>query len=219
MEKEINLLVNYPQSKRDVKERGATKTEEDRAIARKFGKEFFDGDRRTGYGGFFYHPRFWQPVIPTFQKYYHLTAHSSLLDVGCAKGFMLQDFREFIPGITVRGVDISSYAIENAYDAVKPFMHVADARNLPFPDNSFDLVISINTIHNLERDDLKKALREIQRVTRKDSFITVDAYRNDEEKELMFAWNLTAKTILHVDEWKAFFREAGYNGEYYWFIP
>lgn len=219
MGQEVDLLVNYPRTKRDVKERGATKTEEDRAIARRFGKEFFDGERRHGYGGFAYHPRFWQPVIPTFQKQYGLRPGSQVLDVGCAKGFMLHDLREKIPEIEVHGVDVSSYAVANAYEPVKSFVSVADARKLPFPDRSFDLVISINTIHNLEKGDLILALKEIQRVSRKHSFITVDAYRNEEEKEAMFAWNLTAKTILPVDEWKELFLQAGYTGDYYWFVP
>ncbi len=219
MGQEVDLLVNYPKSKRDVKARGAEKTEEDRATARKFGKEFFDGDRKTGYGGFHYFPRFWQPVVPTFQKQYNLTGASSLLDVGCAKGFMLHDFRELIPGITVKGIDISDYAIENSLDSIKDDVQVADARSLPFEDNSFDVVISINTVHNFDRDECGKALQEIERVSRGKSFITVDAYRNDFEKDLMHAWNLTAKTILHVDEWKAFFKEIGYTGDYYWFVP
>ncbi|MCH9703637.1 MAG: class I SAM-dependent methyltransferase [Chlamydiae bacterium] len=216
---EIDLLENYPKAKRNVKERGATKTEEDRAIARQFGKEFFDGERKTGYGGFSYNSRFWQPVVPTFQKHYGLTSESSILDVGCAKGFMLHDFCEKIPGIKVRGVDVSSYAIENAMNEVKSDVSVADARELPFEDNSFDVVISINTIHNLEQEDLIQALREIERISKKGSFITVDAYRNEDEKELMYAWNLTAKTILSVVEWKELFARAGYTGDYYWFIP
>lgn len=219
MGQEIDLLVNYPRTKRNVKERGETKTEADRALARQFGKEFFDGDRRNGYGGFNYHPRFWQPVIPTFQKHFGLTAKSKVLDVGCAKGFMLHDLAETIPGIQIAGVDVSAYAIDTALPAVKPQLKVADARKLPFPDRSFDLVISINTVHNLEKKELAQALQEIQRVSRGHSFITVDAYRNDEEKEAMYAWNLTAKTIMHVDEWKKFFQEVGYTGDYYWFIP
>jgi SAM-dependent methyltransferase len=219
MGQEIDLLINYPRTKRDVKERGLTKTEEDRAIARKFGKDFFDGDRKHGYGGFQYNSRFWQPVIPTFQAHYGLTNRQSILDVGCAKGFMLHDFAQAIPGIKLQGIDVSSYAIKHAMEGMKPMLQVADARNLPFPDRSFDLVIAINTVHNLERNDLGKALQEIERVSRKNSFITVDAYRNDEEKERMFHWNLTAKTIMHVDEWKKFFKEVGYNGDYYWFIP
>ena len=85
---EIDLLIKYPKAKRDIKKRGTKKTEEDRRIAREFGKEFFDGNRKNGYGGFNYNPRFWQPVIPTFQKHLELTSESSVLDVGCAKGFM-----------------------------------------------------------------------------------------------------------------------------------
>jgi SAM-dependent methyltransferase len=219
MGKEIDLLINYPKTKRNVLERGLSKTEEDRLIARKFGKDFFDGDRKNGYGGFNYHPRFWQPVIPTFKEQYDLKRLSKVLDVGCAKGFMLHDMQQLIPGIHVEGIDISSYAVENAIESVKSSLKVADATNLPFEDKSFDLVISINTIHNLVVNELAKALREIERVSKKNSFITVDAYRNDEEKELMYAWNLTAKTIMHVEEWKKFFNEVGYRGDYYWFIP
>jgi SAM-dependent methyltransferase len=216
---EIDLLVNYPKSKRNVEDRGQSKTEADRAIARKFGKEFFDGDRSQGYGGFNYLPRFWQPVVPTLQQHFGLDSTSSLLDVGCGKGFMMHDLVELIPGITVKGIDVSEYAIANAIEDMRPHAQVADARKLPFADNSFDVVISINTIHNLVRDECGKALQEIERVSRGKSYITVDAYRTEEEKTRMYAWNLTAQTIMHVDEWKAFFEEVGYTGDYYWFIP
>lgn len=216
---EIDLLANYPRTKRDVNARGDEKTEEDRRIARQFGKDFFDGDRRHGYGGFSYQSRFWQAVIPTFQEHFNLKAGSSVLDIGCAKGFMLHDMAELIPGITVKGIDVSEYAIATAMDDVKPHVQVADARKLPFPDKSFDVVISINTIHNLERDDCGKALREIMRVSRGGAFITVDAWRNEEERNRMMAWNLTAKTIMKVEGWEVFFAENGYTGDYYWFIP
>lgn len=216
---EIDLMINYPRTKRNVEERGNEKTPEDRAIARKFGKEFFDGDRKTGYGGFNYMPRFWQPVIPTFQKHWNLKAGDSVLDIGCAKGFMLYDFTLAIPGIKVAGIDVSKYAIENAKPEVKDFLKVADARDLPFEDKSFDVVISVTTIHNLEYDECITALKEIERVSRRGSFITVDAYRDEEEKRRMNAWNLTAKTVLHVDEWREMFAKAGYTGDYYWFMP
>ena len=219
MGREIDLLVNYPRTKRDLTKRAAEKTEEDRRIARQFGKEFFDGERRYGYGGFYYDPRYWQPVVPTFQEYYRLTKDSSILDVGCAKGFMLHDFAELIPGVKVEGIDISEYAIENAIEDMKPFVKVGDAKKLEYPDNTFDLVISINTIHNLPLEECKEALREIQRVSSKYAFITVDAYKKEEEKKRMEMWNLTAKTVMHVDEWVELFEEVGYEGDYYWFIP
>ena len=219
MGREIDLLVNYPKTKRNLEERLASKTDADRAIARQFGRDFFDGDRNHGYGGFNYMPRFWQPVIPTFKNYWNLTANSSLLDVGCAKGFMLHDLAESIPGITLKGIDISEYAIKNAMVDMKLHLQVANATQLPFPDQTFDVVISINTVHNLDRNDCAKALQEIERVSRGHSFITVDAYRNDEEKERMNTWNLTAKTIMSVEEWITFFKDVGYTGDYFWFIP
>lgn len=216
---EMDLMRNYPKTKRDPLARAQEKTEEDRRLAREFGRDFFDGERRTGYGGFNYNPRFWQPVVSDFAARWGLDAQSSILDVGCAKGFMLYDFTQFLPGIAVAGIDVSEYAIANAKEEVRPFLQVGDARSLPFPDRSFDVVISITTIHNLEGADLIQALREIERVKRVGSFITVDAYRTEEERQAMFAWNLTAKTILHVDEWTSLFREAGYTGDYFWFMP
>ena len=219
MGQEIDLMANYPRPKRNVEERGAAKTDADRALARKFGEEFFDGDRSHGYGGFNYQPRFWQPVIPTFKAHWGLTSDSSVLDVGCAKGFMMHDFAELIPGITVKGIDVSEYAVKNSIEDMRPHVEVADAKSLPYEDKSFDYVISVTTIHNLERAELIQSLREIERVARLGSFITVDAYRNDKEKERMLAWNLTAKTVLHVDEWKELFKDAGYTGDYHWFMP
>ncbi len=219
MGREIDLLINYPKTKRDPLKRALEKTEQDRKIARKFGKEFFDGERKHGYGGFSYNPRFWQPVIPTFKQYWNLNYNSKILDVGCGKGFMLYDLIKAIPGIQVKGIDISEYAIQNSIEEVKDKLIVGNANELPFEDNSFDIVISINTIHNLEIEECGKALREIQRVSKKNSFITVDAFRDDREKELMYAWNLTAKTIMSVEDWINFFHKNGYNGDYFWFIP
>ena len=212
---EIDLMSKYPKTKRDLSSRANTKTEKDQALAREFGQAFFDGERSHGYGGFNYHPRFWGPVVPDFIKYFELKSGDKILDVGCAKGFMLYDFMQANSGFKLRGVDLSGYAIENAKPEVRELCSVADAKSLPFDDNQFDVVISITTLHNLEGDDLVKALQEVERVSSRGSFITVDAYTSAEEKEAMYAWNLTAKTILHVDEWKKLFKDVGYTGDYF----
>ena len=215
---EIDLLDRYPKSKRPIDERGVLITEEHRRIARRFGVEFFDGDRLTGYGGYGYHPRFWTETVKRFRDHYRLSPDASILDVGCAKGFMLHDFKMLMPAATVAGIDVSDYAIAHAIDDMQPFVRVACASALPFPDKSFDLVISINTVHNLPLDECKRALREIQRVTRRHAFVTMDAWRNDDEKRRMLQWNLTGLTYMHADDWKALFGEIGYKGDYYWFI-
>lgn len=216
---EIDLLKNYPKSKRDTQGRSQVMSEEVKAIARQYGKEFFDGDRLYGYGGFSYMPRFWQPVVPDLKAHFNLNSDSSLLDVGCAKGFMLYDLLQAIPGMRAEGIDISEYAITNAKAEVKELLKIANAKDLPYADDTFDVVVSINTVHNLEQDECAKALQEIMRVSKGKAFVTVDAYRNDLEKEQMMQWALTAKTIMHVDDWKAFFKDVGYSGDYYWFIP
>ncbi|MEW6055561.1 MAG: class I SAM-dependent methyltransferase [Bdellovibrionota bacterium] len=214
---ELNLLDLYPKAKRDLNARQAA-TPEDRRIAKQFGMEYFDGTRNQGYGGYRYDGR-WKPIVRRFQEHYGLTSNSRVLDVGCAKGFMLHDFYEAIPGISLAGIDVSQYALDTAMPSVRPFLTIGNAKEIPFEDKSFDLVIAINSIHNLEIEDLKQSLREINRVSRGNAFVVVDAYRSDEEREAILRWNLTAATYLHVDEWKAVFAETGYKGDYYWFIP
>ena len=216
---EIDLMDRYPRSQRPVEERSLAITEEHRLIARQFGQEFFDGDRLYGYGGYSYHPRFWQGTVKRFRDYYHLAEDARILDVGCAKGYMLHDFKVLMPNLTVAGIDISQYAIEQAIESVRPYLRIGNARELPFKDNSFDLVISINTIHNLPLEDCKQALREIQRVSRKHAFITVDAWRNEAEQERMNKWNVTALTCMDVETWEKLLAQVGYQHEYYWFIP
>jgi len=217
---EIDLMKSYPKSKREnIIEQRIKVSNEDRKIARQFGWEYFDGPRRLGMGGYYYNPKYFKPVVKDMIKYYALTNESSILDVGCGKGFMLHDFKEALPEITVAGIDISTYCLDNAMENVKPYLQYASCDNLPYDDNSFDLVIAIATIHNLDVDGVKKSLEEIMRVTKKDAFIKVNGYETDEEREELENWNLVAKTILHVNEWKKLFEETGYSRDYWWFRP
>jgi SAM-dependent methyltransferase len=215
---ENNLMDLYPRAKRPIEERGKAITDEDRAIARQFGREFFDGDRIHGYGGYGYHERYWKATVKRFRDYYQLEDDGAVLDVGCGKGFMMHDFKQLMPKMTIAGIDISKYAYDNAMEDMKPYMRIGNAKELPYADRSFDLVISINTVHNLPPEECKQAIREIQRVSRAHAFITVDAWRTEEERRRLLQWNLTALTAMHVDDWKKLFAEVGYTGDYYWFI-
>jgi ubiquinone/menaquinone biosynthesis C-methylase UbiE len=214
---EINILATHPKANRDYDKRAQEKTPEIIRIAKEFGKEFFDGDRKCGYGGYRYDGR-WKAVAQKMKDYYQLAEDCAILDIGCAKGFLLHDFKELMPNCTVTGIDVSEYAIENAMPSVKPYLKVASAERLPYPDESFDLVISINSIHNLPLGRLKKALKEVERVSRGHSYITVDAWRNEMERGNLYKWVLTAETMMHVDDWKKLFAEVGYTGDYWWFI-
>jgi len=215
---EINLMKFYPRSKRPIESRGQTVTDEDRAIAREFGKDYFDGSRMHGYGGYYYHPRFWTDTVRYFRDYYQLPKNASILDVGCGKGFMLHDFKLLMPEAVVAGLDISEYAFDNAMEDIKPFMRIGNAKELPYADRSFDLITAINTVHNLPLEECKQAIGELQRVSRAHSFLVVDAWRTDEEREKLHKWVVTCMTAMHVDDWKRLFEEIGYRGDYYWFI-
>ncbi|MDD5079040.1 MAG: class I SAM-dependent methyltransferase [Candidatus Omnitrophica bacterium] len=236
---EINLMDCYPRSSRPIEERGMRKlarsgwlpkwevdrTNEDILIEQKlldvvrnFGKEYFDVDRLYGYGGYYYDPKFWTGTVKRFRQYYNLSPNASILDVGCAKGFLLHDFKVFWPQMSVSGIDISQYAYDHAIEDMKSFIAVGTAKALPYADKSFDLVVSINTVDHLSLSDCIDAIREIERVKKQNAFLTVNAWRNDEEKEKLLKWNITAKTVMHVDDWKKLFLEIGYTGDYWWFI-
>ena len=215
---EIDLLDALPKAKRPLEER-AQANEEDRKAHWRLGREYFDGTRAQGLGGYYYDGR-WKPVARRLAAHYGLDARSAVLDIGCAKGFLLHDFLEEVPGITVAGLDISDYAISQATALVKPYVYVGNAKQLPFPDKSFDLVISINSLHNiLTRDEVKQAMREIERVSRTHKYVKVGAYRNAEEKQRLDRWAVVATTYLHRDDWLSLFRDAGYSGDYGWFNP
>jgi ubiquinone/menaquinone biosynthesis C-methylase UbiE len=212
---EVNLMVHYPKRTGRQTERPVI-TEEDKRLARQFGRDYFDGLRRHGYGGYAYHPRFWTETVRYMREYYHLSSDAAILDVGCAKGFMLYDFSQLMPDARLTGVDVSEYAVANALEAMRPYIRTGNAVSLEFPDQSFDLVLAINTIHNLPYDECKRSLQEIQRVSRRNAFVMVDAYRTEAERKAMLAWVLTAQTMLHVEDWLKLFAEAGYTGDYYW---
>ena len=215
---EIDLLDRYPRANRALDERGAVLDDAVRAVARRHGREFFDGDRKFGYGGYNYHPRFWTETVARWRDHYRLADTARILEVGAAKGFTLYDLHLLMPRAELIGLDISEYAVSHAKPEMRDRLVVGTARDLPFPDDTFDFVVSINTVHNLHRADCIQAIREIQRVSRGHAFLTVDAWRTEEERRRMEKWVITAYTVLHVDEWKDLFAEAGYTGDYYWFI-
>jgi len=214
--REVNLLDRYPRAKRNIAAREAAVPSQ-REIAKRFGREYFDGDRGQGYGGYRYDGR-WVPIAERMRDFYGLAAEDLILDVGCAKGFLLHDFRAVIPGVHVAGLDLSAYAVERAMDDVRPFVLVGSADRLPFADKSFDLVVSINTVHNLERDRCVLAISEMERVSRRFRYLQVDSYRSEQERENFERWQLTAVTYYDPAGWRRVFEQAGYTGDYYWTI-
>ena len=224
MGKEIDLLAKYPRTTRDIETRGATKTLEDIAIARKFGVDFFDGDRRYGYGGYSPDADRWRGVVDDIILEYGEI--NSFLDIGCGKGGLVRAVKDRLPRCLAHGVDISNYAITAGKEAHKGVIHRQDLRTLdvrdlagePYTYQRYDLVVSINTIHNLPRFGCLRALDNIQAIGKR-AFVMVDAYKTVEEEQRLRDWNLTALTLLHVDDWLKLFSEAGYAGDYGWWLP
>jgi len=217
MLKEINLLDRLPKSKRNVSERGSAKTSEVIEISRKYGFDYFDGSRDYGYGGYKYDGR-WIPIAEDIVSYFKLQPGQRVLDVGCAKGFLVKDLIKVCPGLEVFGLDISEYALMNCEPEIVGRLHLGNAKNLPFPDDSFDVVIAINTLHNLERNDLVVALKEIQRIAPGKGYVQVDSYKSPDQKKVFESWVLTAKFHDYPSGWLELFKEAGYTGDYCWTI-
>ncbi|MFZ5988612.1 MAG: class I SAM-dependent methyltransferase [Bacillota bacterium] len=192
-------------------------TENDKAqcaqVAKKFDKDYWDGDRKYGYGGYSYDGR-WRVVAEEMVKHYNLKPGQRILDVGCGKGFLLYEFTQVIPGIEVVGIDISQYAIDNSKEEIRRFLIKGQAQDLPFEDGSFDLVYSITTLHNLYIYDLKKAVKHIERVSKGNSYIMVESYRSEREKANLLYWQLTCECFYTPKEWEWLYKEWGYTGDY-----
>lgn len=214
---EVNLLKALPKSKRNVQARQNAKSPEVIRLSKQFGELYFDGPRDYGYGGYYYDGR-WLPVAKDMIEHFGLKPGDRVLDVGCAKGFLVKDLMIACPGLEVFGVDISEYALKHCEPEVIGRLHQGQAHALPFPDQSFDAVISLNTLHNYNRNTVVDAIRELQRVSKGRAFIQVDSYRNPEQKQLFEEWVLTAEFHDYPEQWLQVFDEAGYSGDYYWTI-
>ena len=180
--------------------------------ALQWGRDYWDGERQFGYGGYRYDGR-WRSVAEAMAKHYQLPEKARILDVGCGKGFLLYEFTQVL-NAEVTGIDISSYAIENAKEEVRPRLQVGNAATLPFANKSFDLVISLNTLHNLYLDQLFSALQELERVGRGAKYLVVESYRNEREKVNLLYWQLTCRAFHAPHEWRWLFEQTGYTGDY-----
>ena len=183
-------------------------------IAKKYGKDYWDGERRFGYGGYKYMPGRWKPVAEDMIDNYSLKENSKILDVGCGKGFLLYEIKNILPKIKIVGLDSSKYGIENSKEEIRPnlFIHKAEEK-YDFSDKEFDLVISIGCLHNLEVFNLEKALKEIQRVGKK-SYVLVESFRNEKELFNLQCWALTCQSFFNVSEWKWLYQKFGFTGDY-----
>lgn len=211
--KEVNLF-NVEPKRRDYS-RPVTCTEKE--ILGKFGKEYFVSPFTHGYRGYEY-SGLYKPAAKNLIDFYSLQDNCKILDVCCAKGFLLHDLKELNPSFQIYGIDISKYAIDNALPSVKDHIVVANANKLPFEDNEFDLVICVNALVNLPESDCRLTIREINRVAKKHKFIQTPAYHTEIERQNLLNWVPVANCVLSVDEWKKILAEEGYDGEYYWFI-
>lgn len=213
--REINFLEAYQKkTQRNYLERVTSHDKAECAErAKEWGQDYWDGARQYGYGGYNYDGR-WKPIAEDIAKHYGLKPGDKILDIGCGKAFLLYEFSQLLPGSEVAGLDISAYGIEHAKPEVKPFLKLGNATKLPWPDQHFDFVYSINTFHNLGVEGLKQAVQEMQRVGKGKKWLCVESFRNEREKVNLLYWQLTCESFFRPEGWHFLFREWGYDGDY-----
>jgi ubiquinone/menaquinone biosynthesis C-methylase UbiE len=214
---EIDLLRALPRTKRNIQKRAEAKDPAVVAIAKQYGEMYWDGPREYGYGGYRDDGR-WRPVARDIIAHFGLKPGMKLLDVGCGKGFLIKELLAECPGLEAFGLDISLYALMHAPREVVGRIHLGTAEKMPFPDGSFDCVLSLNTIHNFPRARAITAMREIQRLSNGRAFVQVDSYHTPEQKEIFESWVLTAEFHDYPQGWIKLFQEAGYTGDWYWTV-
>jgi len=183
-------------------------------LAKEWGYDYWDGDRRINYGGYNYIEGRWEKVARQMVEHYQLPDSPKVLDVGCGKGYLLFDFLKVLPKAQLHGIDISSYAIENSKSEIKEDLTLGSSTELPWPDNYFDLVFSINTFHNLHNFELDLSLRELERVGKENKYICVESYRNEQEKSNLMYWQVTCEAFCTPEEWDWWFEQTGYSGDH-----
>lgn len=183
-------------------------------LAKKWGYEYWDGDRRINYGGYKYLPGRWEKVARAMAEHYGIKPGDKILDIGCGKGFLLYDFTLVVPGVEVFGIDISEYAIENSKSELDGKIEFGNCNKLPWPDDYFDFVYSINTFHNLHCYDLSRSIREMERVGKGNKYICVESYRNEVEKANLIYWQVTCEAFNTPEEWEWWFKHASYSGDH-----
>ncbi|WP_341900504.1 class I SAM-dependent methyltransferase [Synechococcus sp. UW140] len=183
-------------------------------LAKKFDFDYWDGDRRICYGGYRYLEGRWEKVARAMAEHYELPAKPKILDIGCGKGFLLYDFLKVIPDAEIYGIDSSSYALANSKDEIRDRLQLGNATALPWPDDHFDLVISINTLHCLPAQELDPALREMERVGKKNKYLCVESYRNEQEKANLLYWQVTCEAFNTPEAWQWWFEHTGFSGDH-----
>jgi ubiquinone/menaquinone biosynthesis C-methylase UbiE len=183
-------------------------------LAKRFDFDYWDGDRRICYGGYRYMEGRWEKVARAMVDHYNLPPKPKILDIGCGKAFLLYDFLKVIPDAEIHGIDISPYAIANSKEEIQDRLRVGSATELPWSDDYFDLVISITTLHNLHAYDLDLALREMERVGKKNKYLCVESYRNEREKANLLYWQVTCEAFNTPKEWQWWFERTSYSGDY-----
>ncbi len=211
--REFDALKGYPEPAQPRVVHPGIRTIHNRIVASYRGKDFYDGDRNNGYGGLRYDGR-WAPIAKHMMAEYGLDGKSAVLQVGCDKGFLLHEFLVLSGGLKVRGTEVSDYAIEQAMPSVKSFIRKAPFTELPFADREFDFVIGIGPVYSLNLADAIKCLKEIQRVGKGKSFITLGAYETEDDLRLFRYWTLLGCTVLSKTDWTEVLRHVGYTGDF-----
>jgi len=215
MGKLVNIATSlHESSKREYLARMVDDKVNCMKIAKQYGKDYWDGDRRYGYGGYNYMPGRWKPVAEALIQKYNLTNTSSVLDVACGKAYLLYEMKLLLPGLRVAGFDISRHGLADAKEEIKDSLFIHSAKDpYPFQDKEFDLVISLGCFHNLRIFELENALSETQRVG-KQGFVMLESYRNETELFNLQCWALTCESFFDKDEWIWLYNHFGYEGDY-----
>ena len=182
--------------------------------AKKYSFEYWDGDRKYGYGGYKYITGRWHKAAKKIIKEYSLKDGSKILDVGCGKGYLIYEIFLINPKIEIYGFDISQHGINEVPKKInKNIIKHNVKKKFPYSSKKCDLAISLGTLHNLNLIELKIALNEIDRVSKK-NYIMVESYRNNLELFNLQCWALTCDSFFTPDEWKWIFKLYEYKGDF-----
>lgn len=211
---EIDFFSSSPKRSANKKKNLLKRKKQITAEYLKYGKDYFDNPNLgIGYGSYKYDGRY-ANVVKNLIEYYHLKPGMRVLEIGCAKGYILIEFHKL--GISVVGCDISKYALQNSHPNISKNLILHDLRtNLPFADNIFDLVFGKEVLLHVKEEFLPNVIKECMRVSKTNVFFEIQVARNAKEINYMEQWDPTYNNPKKPDWWLNLFKKLNYNGDWH----
>ena len=176
-----------------------------------FGYDYFDNPKSgRGYRGYVYTGRYYETAKKIID-HYKLKPNSKILEIGCAKGYLLYEF--FKLKMDVVGYDISRYAVDNCIEELKEMIFLGRVNDINENDNIYDLAIAKEVLSHMAIDDILFTINKLQNIS-KNIYLVLQTVSEKKKANDMQSWDCTYKTMMIKKDWEKVLSSCGFHGDY-----